>query len=330
MSNFLITGGTGLIGSQLTQALITQAENIYVLTRNASRAQNHFKLILNEAKPNEAKLNEATLSKLKFVESFAAIPKTLQFLAIINLAGEPIADKAWSKKQKVRLRSSRIDLTKQLVEWIKSLSVPPKVLLSGSAVGWYGSQGNSPLTEASLAKFNQVGDEFSHQLCEDWETEAKAARLLGIRVCLLRTGLVLSKNGGVLAKMLLPFKLGLGSRLGDGKQFMPWIHLQDYINAVVFLINQNNQQTSISAPLEGVFNLTAPNPVTNLEFSQTLASQLNRPLIFSAPAWLLKILLGERAGLLIGGQKALPSRLTELGFNYEFSHLKNALKSLLN
>jgi uncharacterized protein (TIGR01777 family) len=235
---------------------------------------------------------------------------------VINLAGEPIANARWTNKRKALLASSRIKLTRELVDWMIQRRQKAECLISGSAVGWYGDGGDKVLTEQS-----EYDDEYTHQLCDAWEKQALRAGQVGIRVCIVRTGLVLAATGGVLQKMLLPFKLGLGGRLGSGQQYMPWLHISDMINVIEFLVT--NEQ------LKDVFNACSPNPVTNQVFTQELAKHLHRYAFLPAPAWLLKIALGEMSRLLLTGQRAIPQQLMAHGFSFSYSELAPALSNIL-
>ena len=192
----------------------------------------------------------------------------------------------------------------------------PEVFLSGSAIGFYGNQGDTILDETSPGH-----DDFGHQLCAEWEQQAKKAKEQGVRVCLLRTGLVIGAQGGFLQPMLMPFKLGLGGRLGSGEQWMPWIHIDDHVAICLALLNNTE--------LEGAFNLTAPNPVTNQNFAQTLAGILHRPAFLPAPAWVLKLMLGEMSELLLGSQRVVPKRMLDAGYSFKFTELDAALRDVL-
>lgn len=238
------------------------------------------------------------------------------FDAVINLAGAPIAAARWSERRKQMLRDSRIALTEALVNAIGKARHKPAVLLSGSATGYYGDGGDTPMTETS-----DQGADFGAGLCLDWEQMALRAEGHGVRVVLLRTGLVLHPSGGLLGRMLLPFKLGLGAQLGDGRQWMSWIHMRDYVAIVMRLLDDPGAT--------GAFNLTAPQPVTNAQFTATLARVLRRPAFIVAPSALLKIALGEMSVLLIGGQRVLPDRVEAMGYHYSYSTLEPALRSLL-
>jgi uncharacterized protein len=294
----LITGGTGLIGQQLCKVLLASGHELTVLSRNPASvaakcgAGVHAMSALNE-------WNHGTM-----------------FDAVINLAGAPIVDERWSERRKQILWQSRVSLTEKLVSHIAAAENKPKVLLSGSAVGYYGNRGDSILEETSIS-----GDDFPAQLCKAWEGAAQVAEQFGVRVCLLRTGLVLSNNGGLLGSMLLPFKLGLGTKLGEGKQWMSWVHIDDYVEILTRLLHD----TQASGP----YNMTAPQPVTNAEFTATLAKVLHRIALFSAPVQLLKLALGERACLLLEGQKVFPSKILAAGYRFKFANLTDALKDLL-
>lgn len=299
MATYLLTGGTGLIGRAISEKLLGKGHQIIILSRDT------------------AKVHDLFGDKVTSVNDLQKIPAAQQIDIVINLAGAPIADKRWSDKQKQTLRNSRIGLTRQLVGWLQQRSLKPHTLISGSAVGWYGDQQADIVTEHS-----DYHDDFAHQLCEDWEQAALAATEMGIRVAIVRTGLVIAANGGFLSKMLLPFKLGLGGPIADGQQYMPWIHLADISDLFLFLAEDDSAN--------GVFNGTAPNPVTNNEFTKTFASTLNRPAIFRVPACVLKTAMGEMATLLLGGQRAIPEKALAAGFAFKYTELKPALEAVLN
>jgi len=236
------------------------------------------------------------------------------FDAVINLAGAPIADKAWSDKRKQQLLDSRVRLTAMLVGKIAAARVAPRVLLSGSAIGYYGSRQDEELDESACA-----GSGFAAALCVAWEQAALAAAAHGVRVCLLRTGLVLSARGGILAKMRLP--LGMGMRLGDGRQWMSWIHIDDYVQICLRLLE--DQQAS------GAYNLTAPEPVSNQAFTRALVGRQGGWMLPPLPALCLKLMLGERAGLLLQGQRVLPHKIRLGGYRFIHPDLPGALCALL-
>jgi uncharacterized protein (TIGR01777 family) len=235
--------------------------------------------------------------------------------AIINLAGEPIAGKRWTTEQKKILRSSRIEGTKALVDAIAKAQIKPKLMISSSAVGYYGPHGDQTLNEDS-----KPGDDFLARLCVDWEAEAQKAEALGVRVCLLRTGIVLAKGQGALKKMVPPFKMFIGGPLGSGRQWMPWIHIEDEVSVIQFLVENERAR--------GAFNGTAPNPVTMAEFSETLGAVLNRPSWARVPPSVLALVVGEMAEMLLNGQRAIPEAAIKLGFKFKYPNLKLALESL--
>ena len=235
--------------------------------------------------------------------------------AVINLAGEPIADKRWNETQKTRICESRWQITQQLTDKINAAAQPPATFISGSAIGYYGRQGDKLVTEA----FTEVHHEFTHTVCEKWERIALQASQK-TRICLLRTGVVLSGDGGALSKMRLPFSLGLGGRIGDGNQYMSWIHINDMVAAILFLLEHKN--------CEGAYNLTAPTPVTNTEFVKAYAASLGRPAIFPMPALALKLLMGEAADLLLTGQRVVPQKLQDAGFQFTFSDVRSAFADI--
>ena len=299
MMKVLITGGTGFIGSALTRSLNGQGCEVTVLSRNPESVE------------------KICGSGIKALNNLNQINPEDTYQVIANLAGAPIFDARWSDARKQIIRDSRINLTKQLVECIARMTVKPELLISGSAIGYYGDQGDTVLTEQSASH-----QDFSQQLCADWENEAKKVEQFGVRVCLIRTGLVLAGGGGLLQRMLLPFRLGLGGQLGNGKQWMSWIHRQDWIAIAL--------QMMADSSMQGVYNATAPNPVTNSEFTRTLAHCLKRPALLPVPAWLLKILLGEMSELVLGSQRVMPERLLAQGFRFQYTDLSSALNQVLS
>ena len=236
--------------------------------------------------------------------------------AVINLAGEGIADKRWTQARKTALRTSRLRATKTLTAATAQCRNPPGVFVSASAVGYYGGHGDEPVTERT-----PPGQDFLARLCVDWEQEARAAHNDATRVVIIRSGLVMAEDGGALSKMLPAFKLGLGATLGSGEQYMPWIHVDDWVEMVAWLIRTDRTT--------GAFNLTAPAPVTNGIFTRTLARVLKRPAVFRAPGFVLKMALGELSQALLTGQRALPTHADRLGFPFRFRQLEPALRDLL-
>ncbi|PPK38922.1 TIGR01777 family protein [Pseudomonas laurylsulfatiphila] len=295
--HILLTGGTGLIGRQLCRHWSGQGHRLTVWSRKPEKV---------------AKTCGAQVRGIARLEDLAQEPVD----AIVNLAGAPIADRPWTHKRKALLWSSRITLTETLLAWLESREQKPRVLISGSAVGWYGDGGERELTEDS----GPVSEDFASQLCIAWEETAQRAEALGIRVILIRTGLVLSAEGGFLSRLLLPFKLGLGGPIGNGRQWMPWIHIDDQIALIDFLLHRNEAS--------GPYNACAPKPVRNREFAKTFGSVLHRPAFMPMPAFVLKVGLGELSLLLLGGQRATPVRLLQAGFTFQFTDLRAALDDL--
>ncbi|GBO90411.1 TIGR01777 family oxidoreductase [Marinobacter salsuginis] len=290
----LITGGTGFIGHVLCRQLLARDYELTVFSRQP---------------PETVK---SSCGRVEAVSDLQQLRSHPGYDAVINLAGEGIADKRWSETRKQELRDSRIGVTETLVEVIRSWERAPKVLVSGSAVGFYGDQGAATVTEDT-----SPNDEFTHRLCRDWENAAKPLADDGVRVCFSRTGVVAGPGGGFLERMILPFKLGLGGRLGSGTQYMPWIHRDDVVGALIWMMENPNAS--------GPFNVVSPNPATNAEFTRTLGKVLHRPTLFPAPAPVLKVALGEMARLLLTGQRAIPERLTQEKFEFRYPELEQAL-----
>jgi uncharacterized protein (TIGR01777 family) len=292
----LITGGSGLIGSSLIPIL--RPCDVSVYTRNVAMAEQ----ILGH--------------NIHFLSTLTHLSNLDDYDVVINLAGEPIADKKWTDEQKSKIEQSRWSITEDIVALINAGENPPKLLISGSAIGFYGRQCEQIIDE----NFSTPHDEFSHQLCDRWEFLARQAESDKTRVCIVRTGVVITKRGGALQKMLLPFKLGLGGPIGDGSQYMSWIHIDDMLQGIAHLITNKS--------CKGVYNFTAPNPVTNLEFSRELASSLSRPCIFKVPEFVLRMMMGEMADLVIYGQRVVPKRLQESGYEFKYPKISQAFDSL--
>jgi uncharacterized protein (TIGR01777 family) len=294
----LITGGTGFIGGALCKTLLSAGHELTVLSRKPETV---------------AKRCGAGVTA---IDHLHRLTPGHHYDAAINLAGEPIVGPRWTERRKKALIDSRVGVTEQLIGFIAAAEQKPAVLLSGSAVGYYGDQGDRILDENSGAV-----DGFGHTLCAAWERSAFRASEYGVRVCLMRSGLVIGAGGGFLQPMLLPFKLGLGGHIGNGRQWLSWIHIDDHIAMQLQLLQ--------AAHLSGVFNFTTPNPVTSRDFADILARLLHRPAIMAMPGWLLKLALGEMAGLLLGGQRVLPRRFQEEGFRFRFETLEAALRNVL-
>jgi hypothetical protein len=297
--NILLTGATGFLGKALCRVLLNQGHRLTLLARDFSKAA------------------EISDSRVTLIASLDCLANDDHFDCVINLAGESIAQR-WSAARKKALFSSRVELTRQLVAWMANAKHPPATLISASAIGFYGTQDETRLDENSKAK-----DCFAHQLCRDWESAAMAAEALGVRVVLLRSGIVLGAHGGALLKMLSPFSLGLGGQLGNGQQWMSWIHLQDWIGITLHVMQCNN--------LSGPVNLTAPAPVSNKEFTKTLGQALRRPTLMTLPAFVVKLLFGEMGEeLLLRGQHVLPAKIQSLGYQFRYPSLAPAIKEVVS
>ncbi|WP_372740842.1 TIGR01777 family oxidoreductase [Neptunomonas sp.] len=297
--HYLISGGTGFIGTALVKLLLADGHKVTVITRS----------------PEQTILGFGGRVFTVGLEKVGQIVEGID--GVINLAGAPIVDKRWSTERKQLLRNSRIGFTRTLIDQLKQASARPEFFISGSAIGYYGShEGGAPLTENSPPVPG-----FTHSLCRDWEEAALGAeKQLGCRVCLVRTGIVLG-DGGALSKMIPPFKFGLGGPIGDGQQWMSWVHLSDEVAIIRFLMAHKT--------LFGAFNATSPNAVTNEVFSQALGAVLSKPAKVRMPAFMMKLLLGEASELLLEGQRVYPARLLDAGFEFTYPDLDRALKSVL-
>lgn len=294
----LLTGGSGFLGRALSVRLLKDRAHVEWLSHRPAQV----------VPPMSIR-----------VRGYVDLQADEKWDAIVNLAGAPIADKRWSAARKEALFTSRLQPTQALLDWFGQVEHKPRVLLSGSATGWYGNQGDRVLDEGS-----SFHDEFSHQLCARWEELALQAQNSGVPVALLRTGVVLHASGGMQARLALPFKLGLGGRIGSGAQYLSWISLHDWVNAVVWLLQAHLQGDSAKA-LTGPVNLTAPEPVTNAQFTQAYAQSLGRWAVLPIPAPALRLGLGELSTLLLDGQRVLPARLLQAGFRFEHARLDAAL-----
>ena len=294
----LVTGGTGFIGQALVRTRLSKGDEVTCLSRNPLKVKRAF---------GDSVRAVSSLDQLNGFE----------FGAVINLAGEPIADGRWSDQRKKRIRQSRVEFTEELVRWIAAQPAKPSVLVSGSAIGYYGSHRG----DVELSEQGHVISGFTHSLCADWEARAARAEMLGVRVCQIRTGVVMGHGGGALKKMLPPFRLGLGGPVGHGQQWMSWVHLADEVRAIEFLLEHDT--------LQGAFNLTAPHAVRNREFSRELARVLKRPAVLPLPGWVVGLMLGEGAELLLEGQRVYPHRLLEAGFQFVYPELPAALEEIV-
>jgi uncharacterized protein (TIGR01777 family) len=295
----LITGGSGFIGSRLVPVLLGEGYDVTVLTRDPDKTVQHFNYSVT------------TLGQPDMLDDVEA------FDIVINLAGQGITDKRWSQAIKKQIWDSRINTTKNLISYLQSASKKPELLISGSAIGYYGIQGDESLDEQAHGDAS-----FSSKLCVAWEGEAQHAVTLGIRTCFLRTGIVLGKNGGALSKMLPAFKMYLGGPMGSGKQWMSWVHMDDLVGIILHAINDMD--------INGSINATAPNPVTNKVFSSTLGRVLKKPAFLPMPAFVLKLMLGEMAEeLLLSGQRVIPKKMLDAGYVFQYAELENALRDVV-
>ncbi len=307
----VVAGGTGLLGRALADSLAASGHDVIVLTRTSSSVA---------VDPARAATARAGVRLARWTPDGTLgpwAPLVDGAAAVVNLAGESIAAARWTPAQKTRIRDSRLDATRSLVSAVRQSAVPPPVFVSGSAVGYYGLRGDEPLTEQS-----PPGSDFLAGLCVDWEATARQAADVSARVVLVRSGLVLDREGGALPRLLAPFRLFAGGPLGSGAQYVSWIHLDDWVGMV--------SQAIADTAIDGAVNATAPTPVTNREFARTVAAVLGRPAWLTAPAVALRALLGEMAdALLLGGQRATPARMLALGFRFRYSELRPALESVL-
>jgi len=307
----VIAGGTGFLGRPLAAMLAAEGHPVTVLTRSAATATSGR---------DAARAAPGSIAQLEWRPDGTTGPwsRALDGAdAVINLAGESIAARRWTAAQKIRLIASRLQATKSLVEAIARSTRPPAVFVSASAIGYYGDRGGDVLTEPS-----PPGRDFLAELCVQWEREAMHANGPRTRVALIRTGIVLDANGGALAKMLPPFKAFVGGPLGSGRQFMSWIHRSDWLALVRWMTSHDL--------VGGPINATAPEPVTNADFSSALGRALHRPSLLPAPAFALRLLLGEMADpLLLASQRVLPARAEALGFQFSYPTLQPALQAIV-
>lgn len=298
----LLAGATGFIGKPLIDALIQEKHELILLTRHPSKMN---------ARP-ELKVLDWDGKKLgQWSEKAAGVD------AVINLSGAGIADQRWTAARKQEILDSRMDSTRVLVEFMRRSSSKSKVFINSSAVGYYGN-----VPEGDVTENTPKGNGFLADICDAWEKEAKAAESLGIRVVLIRTGIVLEKGGGALAKMLFPFQIFAGGPLGSGRQWFPWIHRDDEIGLILFSL-QNHA-------IQGAVNATAPNPLTMKDFCSTLGKVMHRPSWAPVPGFMLHILLGEMADMLLGGQKAIPQKALRNGYRFKYPELQASLQAILN
>ena len=304
----VIAGGTGFLGSPLSWAWAEEGHDVSVLTRSlpAGQAQHES----GTGKPGITRVGwtaDGTSGQLA--------PEIAGATAVINLAGESIDGGRWTAARKQALRDSRLLATRSLATAIAESTEPPATFISGSAVGYYGDRGAEPLTEDS-----SPGTDFLARLCVDWEAEAQRAARRGVRIVTLRTGLVLEKSDGVLKRMMLPFRFFAGGPLGSGRQYMPWVHRHDWVEMVRWIVE--------TPAVDGPVNVTAPHPVTNKEFAHALGRALRRPALLPAPAFAMKIALGEMATAALAGQRALPAKAQRHGYHFRYPEIDIAFRGI--
>ncbi|MBW4679158.1 MAG: TIGR01777 family oxidoreductase [Microcoleus vaginatus WJT46-NPBG5] len=302
-----ITGATGFVGSRLVEKLHADRHQILVLTRSQDRARRVFPA---SAYPNIEIVAYTPTQSGKWQESISGCD------GVVNLAGAAIADERWTPARKQEILDSRQLGTQKIVEAIAKANPKPSVLVNSSAIGYYGTSETATFDENSGA-----GNDFLAQVCQAWEAEAQKVKDAGTRLVILRTGIVLGM-GGAVAKMLLPFKMYAGGPIGSGRQWFSWVHRDDLVNLIV--------QALTRPEIEGVLNATAPNPVRMNEFCETLGQVMNRPSWLPVPNFALEALLGDAAQVVLEGQKVLPKRTLDAGFNYQYSGVKQALEQVIS
>jgi uncharacterized protein len=313
----LVTGATGFIGRLLVEALLIDGHEVLVLTRRIKAAEKIFS------------------GKVKCISRMEDLPADVVVNLVVNLAGARVLGWRWSEARKKTLHASRITLTQSVVQWIARAEQKPQLLLSASAIGYYGVQAQDDAT--ALRESSPPQPIFMSQLCQQWEAEAMRACEVGVAVSVMRFGVVLGHQGA-LPMMLLPIKLGMGGKLGTGKQWLSWIHVQDVLRGIAHLCRQHFQSSTNQVELirngaagmrpARVYNFTAPEVVSQHEFSQQAARVLHRPCVIPTPAFAMRLLLGEQADLLLEGQKVVPDNLVQSGFTFQFSTLESALVDL--
>ncbi|HAZ48959.1 MAG TPA: TIGR01777 family protein [Cyanobacteria bacterium UBA11369] len=302
-----VTGATGFVGSRLVEKLQAQGNQVLILTRNAERARRVFK---SSAFPLLEIVTYAPTEYGAWEQSLSGCDR------VVNLAGESIAEGRWTPERKQAIIDSRKLGTQRLVEAISQANPKPSVLVSASAIGYYGTSETATFEETS-----PPGSDFLAQVCQAWEAEAQKVKDAGVRLAIIRVGIVLGM-GGAIAKMLPPFQLFAGGPIGSGRQWFSWIHREDLVNLIIQALNRED--------MEGVFNGTAPNPVRMAEFCQTLGEVLNRPSWLPVPDFALELLLGDGAKVVLEGQQVLPKRTLASGFQFQYPNLKQALQSILS
>jgi len=304
----VIAGGTGFLGSPLAETYAEEGHDVRVLTRSLPPGESR-----HESGTGVPGITRVGWKPDGEVGPWADVVSGAD--AVINLAGASIGEKRWSPKRKAELRDSRLLATRSVAEAVKQASAAPPVFISASAVGYYGASNGETKTEASPA-----GRDFLAQLCEDWEKETARARRDGVRLAIIRSGLVFERSGGILGQMMMPFKFFAGGRVGSGRQYMSWIHRLDWVEMVRWIV--------VTPEAAGAINVTAPHPVTNREFARALGRAMRRPALLPAPKLALKVVLGEFADFVVTGQRVVPARALALGYHFRYPELDIAFRGI--
>ncbi len=300
--HIIITGGTGLIGQALAKSLLADKHRVTILTRSPEKPR--------------PQLTGAMLTGWDGRTAAEWGHLVNEADAIVNLAGAGVADQRWTPARKALILESRVNAGHALQSAIEGAAKKPAVLIQASAVGFYGADtGDAPIVEDAPA-----GDDFLARVCVAWEASSAGVETFGVRRAVIRTGVVLAREGGAYPKMSLPFRFFAGGKVGTGKQWTPWIHIADEVAAIRFLLENDAAR--------GIFNLTAPTPITNADFTRALGQVLRRPTLFPVPSIVLKLIFGELASVLLGGQRAIPKHLQSLGFQFQFADIDSALRNL--
>ncbi|MFB2920428.1 MULTISPECIES: TIGR01777 family oxidoreductase [Aerosakkonema] len=301
-----ITGATGFVGSRLVERLRESGDRVLVLTRNPERAKRVFP---SSTFPNVEIVAYTPTESGEWQKSLSGCD------GVVNLAGEPLAEGRWTPERKQAIMDSRKIGTQRIVEAISQANPKPKVLVNTSAIGYYGTSETATFDESSA-----TGEGFLAEVCQAWEAEAQKAKDLGVRLVILRVGIVLGM-GGAIAKMIPPFKLFAGGPIGSGRQWFSWIHREDLVNLILASLRRSD--------IEGVFNATSPHPVRMTDFSHTMGEVLKRPSWLPVPGFALEVLLGDAAVVVLEGQEVVPKRTLQFGFEYQYPNLKSALENIL-
>lgn len=296
-----VTGATGMIGSALVSELLERGDEVVALSRDPEGAREKLGERVSSVRWAKPSAEPAPSDALSGCD------------AVVHLLGEPV-DQRWSEDARERIRDSRVFGTRYLIAGLRDASPRPRVLVSQSATGWYGPRGDEPVDESEPA-----ADDFLARVVRDWEGEARTAEELGLRVALMRTGVVLSPSGGALGKMITPFKLGVGGPVAGGQQYVPWIHLDDVVGGLICALADER--------VRGPVNLTAPEPATNRDLSKALGRVLRRPAVLPVPGFALKLMYGEMSSIVTTGARVVPARLAEIGYRFRRPDLEDALRA---